>query len=81
METQPASAQQMMTVCRFQEIRIMDIPKRTFEELYTYVLHKVWEDAFSKEDLIGYIVSLKVTHVEEMEALKNGREGGKDENS
>lgn len=52
------------------------LKKRTFEELYRYVLHKVWEDAFSKEDLIGYIVSLKVTHDEEVRRLTNGDENG-----
>lgn len=56
----------------------MEIPviKRTFEELYHYVLHKVWEDAFSKDDLIGYLVSLKVTHDEEMKELKDGLSRG-----
>ena len=55
----------------------MEIPvkKRTFEELYHFVLHKVWEEAFSKDDLIGYIVSLKVTHDEEVKELKNGLSG------
>ena len=49
----------------------IQLKRRNFEELYRYVLHKVWEDAFSKEDLIGYIVSLKVTHDEEMKEVKN----------
>lgn len=56
----------------------MEIPviKRTFEELYHYVLHKVWENAFSKDELIGYLVSLKVTHDEEMKELKDGLSRG-----
>lgn len=56
----------------------MEIPviKRTFEELYHYVLHNVWDDEFSKDDLIGYLVSLKVTHDEEMKELKDGLSRG-----
>lgn len=44
---------------------------RSFEELYHYILKKVWFNEFSRDDLVGYLVSLKVTHEEELKEAKN----------
>ena len=49
----------------------IQIKKRSFDELYHYVLKKVWFGEFSKDDLVGYLVCMKVTHEEEIARLKN----------
>ena len=51
----------------------IEIKRRTFEELYHYILKKVWFEEFTKDDLVGYLVSLKVTHEEEIGRIKNER--------
>lgn len=49
----------------------IQVKKRTFEELYHYILDNVWFGRFSRDDLVGYLVSLKVTHDEEIREAKN----------
>lgn len=49
----------------------IQLERRSYEELHHYVLHKVWFNEFSRDDLVGYLVSLKVTHEEELKEAKN----------
>jgi len=49
----------------------IQLEHRSFEELYHYVLHKVWFNEFSRDDLVGYLVCMKVQHERELKEAKN----------
>lgn len=66
METQHQSTREV-------QVQSMEIQleHRSFEELYHYVLHKVWFNEFSRDDLVGYLVCMKVQHERELKEAKN----------